>query len=96
MKIRDMFKKVEGYNELADVMNTEKAHIWFADVMAMGLIKNGENFKTYAEFRKYVRREYIKEVADFILNSDEFEMNSEKEFTHGFSTATYEVYIEQD
>lgn len=93
MKIREMFKKVEAYNELAEIMNGEKAHVWFAE---KSVITIGDAFKDYNEFRKYIRREYFKDVEDFVLNSDEWEINSEKTFTNNFGNEmTFEVYIEQ-
>ena len=93
MKIREMFKKVEAYNELAEIMNGGKAHVWFAE---KSVITIGDAFKDYNEFRKYIRREYFKDVEDFILNSDEWEINSEKTFTNNFGNEmTFEVYIEQ-
>lgn len=96
MKIKEMFKKVEGYNELAEVMNAEKAHIWFADKLCCSLT-DGDSFTDYSEFRKYVRREYVKDVADFILNSDEWEMNSEADYTSNSGRVlTFEIYIERD
>ena len=96
MKIKEMFKKVEGYNELAEVIGTEKAHIWFADKICES-ITDGESFTDYNEFRKYVRREYLKDIADFILNSDEWEMNGEVEYTRSTGRVlTFELYIDRD
>jgi hypothetical protein len=96
MRIKEMFKKVDGYNELAEVMNTEKAHVWFADKICSS-ITDGESFTEYGEFRKYIRREYFKDVADFILNSDVWEMNGETDFTSKTGRVlTFELCIERD
>lgn len=78
MTIKEAFKKLETYNELATLMNESKKAIWFADVLAQGLY-NGETFTDWADFRKYVRREYIKDVADKILESDSWTFNGEWE-----------------
>jgi hypothetical protein len=78
MTIKKAFEKLATYNELAELMNESKKAIWFADVLECG-IHNGENFTDFAEFRKYVRREYIKDLADKILASDEWNFNDECE-----------------
>jgi hypothetical protein len=95
MKIKELFKKLEGYNELAELMNTEKAHIWFGDKLCT-VITNGDSFTDFSKFRKYVRKEYFKEVADFILNSDGWEFNQEVSFTNNAGRVIpFELYIEQ-
>lgn len=83
MTIKEMFKKIEAYNEVADIMNTSKARLYFEYETHWGEKK--DDFKS---FRKYVRREFVKELADIILNSDEFEMDKEisKSFTDCFGT----------
>ena len=58
--MKDMFKKVEIYNEIAEIMLTQKAKIIFGEKWYH------EEFKNYDDFKKYVRHEYIKEVADKI------------------------------
>ena len=93
MKMKEMFKKVEGYNEISELVNGDKIHVWFAE---NSVISFGKSFTEYNEFRKYIRREYFKDVADFILGSDEWEMNSEKEFTNDIGrTLNFEVYVER-
>lgn len=77
MKIKDAFKKLENYNELADLMRMDKMKIWFADVSIC--VSIGDHFASYDEFRKYIRHEYVKNVADQILNSDGWDLNEEKE-----------------
>ena len=59
MKIKEMFSKVEGFNELAEIMGVEKAEIWFGDVLCAG-VTDGESFTSYTEFRKYIRRDISK------------------------------------
>lgn len=94
MKIKDVFKKVEGFNELAELMNADKAVVWFAD--KIGPITDGHSISSYETFRKHIRKEYFKDVADFILNDDGWEINSEREYinVHG-RTMEFELYIEQ-
>ena len=83
MKIKEMFKKVDVYNELAELIVTDKAVVWFAE--ELGPVTDGHSFSDYETFRKHVRREYIKDVADFILNDDGWEMNSNRKYinAHG-------------
>lgn len=77
MKIKEAFKKLEIYNELAELMNEEKKSIWFADIT--DCVAFGETFSCFADFRKYVRHEYVKDLADNILDSDDWDLNGEKE-----------------
>ena len=67
MKIKEAFKKLDTYNELAELMNGDKMHVYFAEVTSG--IGFGESFKSFADFRKYIRNEYFKEIADRILDS---------------------------
>ena len=85
-RAQELFKKVEAYNEIAELMMTQKARIYFADTTYVCCF--GEHFTSYSEFRKYIRREYIKEVADQILSGDwEFD----KEVTIGRSKFEIEL-----
>lgn len=77
MKIKELFKKVEAYNEVAELMHTNKAKIQFGEVFY------SERFEHYSDFCKYVKREYIKEVAEKILNADNVEFDSEIVIEYG-------------
>ena len=83
MKMKDMFKKVETYNEIAEIMLTQKAKIIFGEKWYH------EEFKNYDDFKKYVRHEYIKEVADKILNSEDWEIDGTLEIPWSDGTSTY-------
>lgn len=82
MTLREMFKKVETYNEIANLMHTDKAVIEFSE----GIVTH-EKFDSYKEMSKFIKREYIKEVADKILKAD-WELDGEIEFswTDAFGT----------
>ncbi len=83
MTLKKLFEKVNNYNEVAEMMNTRKAQIYFYSCESE--FKNfcfGEHFKTYEDLRKWVRKEYIKEVADFILKSDDWELDKEIPFEY--------------
>lgn len=92
MKIKEAFKKVETYNEIADLENEKRKVIWFADVIAE-CIRDGATFTSFDAFRKYVRKNYIKDIADQILNED-WELNSEKEIVNNTGrTIKLELYV---
>ena len=78
MKLKKVFEKIETYNEIAELANEEHKVIWFADIVYESIM-NGEKFASFEDLRKYVRKEYYKEVADAILNAEDWELNSEKE-----------------
>ena len=87
MKIRDIFKKVETYNEVAEIMQTTKAEVSF------GEFYHSERFDNYEDFRKYVRREYITEFADKVLKFEEWEIDSEKEIEWSGGTSKLSLDI---
>ena len=74
MKIRDLFKKVEVYNEVSEIMLTTKAEISFHQSFF-----SSERFDNYEDFRRYIRREYVTKTADEILKSDKWEFNEDNE-----------------
>lgn len=78
MTMKEMFQKVEAYNEITVLMKSEKANIYFAD-MTSGFPIGGEHFNDYSDFRKFIRREYFKDVADKILKGDFWEIDGESE-----------------
>ena len=77
MKAKELFKKLETYNELAEIMHTQKAAICFGEAYY------SERFNNYKEFSKYVKKTYIDEVAAKILNADNFEFDSETVIEYG-------------
>lgn len=70
MTIKEMLKAVETYNEVAELVGSQKA------VLVMG-----DEFSSRTEvhnmkaFRKLVKEEYIEEMAEAILNSKNYEFN---------------------
>ena len=81
MTLKDLFKKVETYNEIAEMMRTYKAKIYFCDSFF-----SGEHFDTFEALRKYARKEYIKDLADRVLKFDgwEFDKGITFEWTDSF------------
>lgn len=70
MTMKEMFKKVETYNEIADMMCSRKANICFSDNTF-----TAECFEDYNSFRKFIKREYTAEVADKILKANSWEID---------------------
>lgn len=91
MTVKELFKKMDVYNECAELMLTEKAQIYFEDT-TIGLAF-GESFKTYEAFRKYIRKEYFKNVADQILSGKDwdFEKKIVVEGSHG--SLNFEIFL---
>lgn len=76
MTIKEMLKKVDGYNEVAEMVCTEKVELRVR--CGYGL---SDLVKDYKSFAKYVRETYIKEIADAVLKCDKYELNKEMQFT---------------
>ena len=69
MKIKDLFKKIEGANELNEFAGLAKLCV------ELGYDNRNFNvFNTYKEFKKFVCEEYV--LADKLLESD-FEIGKE-------------------
>ena len=67
MKIKEMLKKVETYNEVAEVLGNRKAVLNFVDSVGDSILVSTE-VTDYKEFAKYIRDTYITDVAKSILN----------------------------
>lgn len=71
MKIKEVCEMVESHNKIAELINGEKVVVCFTSGFSYYYIKD------YEEFKKILRREYIKESVKSILSED-FEINHEK------------------
>lgn len=76
MTLKEMFKKVEAYNEIAELMRTDKAVIYLYSKDC----HTGKEFSKYEDLRKWVRKEFIKGTADRVLNHDGWEFDKEYTF----------------
>lgn len=88
MTMREVFAKIEGYNEIAARLGTDKARICFSDVTRepiIGYIKCG----TYKEFSRAVRHEYQEEIAGKILKASNWEINGTLTVVWAGGIATY-------
>ena len=95
MTLKEMFKKVEAYNEIATMMGSRKAKISFYMKASGCNIRFGESFDSFDSLRKYARSEYLKELADAVLKFDSWEMDTEVEISYkdhfGSHTDTFSV-----
>ena len=90
MTIKEMLKKVEIYNEVADNFGTEKAELW-VNIGYYGSV----SVKDYRSFKDYLNRTYIKTVAGAILCYSEYEFDKEYIFeVPGFYGDTFTEKVE--
>lgn len=75
MTLKKLFDKVDTYNEVAELMMARKARIYFSDSYF-----SGEHFSDFSSLRKFIRAEYVGELANMILKSDTWEFGKEIEF----------------
>jgi len=74
MTIRELFQKIDGYNEIAEIMKTDKVELYFQDC---DICSFGTKFETYSDFRKFVKREYVELLADAVLKFDGWQFETE-------------------
>ncbi len=75
MTIKEMFKKIETYNEIAEMVKTEKLRIY----VNIGHF-HSIGFSDFNSFKKYIRNEYIREVEEAILKYDGYAFEVEHKF----------------
>lgn len=72
-----MFKKVETYNEVAEALGNKKVYINFIDSVGVN-VYTVEKVETYKDAVKHIKNEYVKEVADTLIDL-EYEFNKERQ-----------------
>lgn len=89
MKAREMFKKVEEYNEIARLIGSAEMEI------GMELDFFHEHFSSYEQFKKYIKSELIDEVGDAILSYKDFEFGCSVDFPYedGWSGREYKTNV---
>lgn len=92
MTMRELFKKVEAYNEMAVLMNADKAAISFAQI-DNGISFGSERYNNFADFRKLVKRDYMPEVAQKILTAKDCAFDSEFKFDWRGGVAKFAVAL---
>lgn len=71
MTTREIFKKVQTYNELSELIGRDTVKIHLSDWYW------GKDFTSYQEFRKHISREYVEELAENILKGDGWKINED-------------------
>ena len=69
-----MFKKIENYNEVAEMVKTEKLRI----CVYIGHRCEG-SFEDLKAFKRFLKIEYIEEAMEAILNYGEYKFDEEVE-----------------
>ena len=69
MTIKEMIKKIDGFNEVSRHLDKTVAVLEFVDSMPL----RSEQVKDYKEFARFIRKTYISEVADAILSYKDYE-----------------------
>lgn len=92
MKLKDIFRKVEAYNEIAEMMRTTKARIFFGDIIFARCI-GGAHFSSYKELSQFVRREFYPAVAKMVLEFDGWEIDEEHTFEFENRQLTFTVEL---
>lgn len=78
MKIKEMFEKLENYNELARICKDSEKRICFYFDDGIGF---GYGFDSFKEFKKYCKEELIDEFVNAIMKA-EYEFNVTKEIIY--------------
>ena len=77
MTIKEMFKKIETYNEVAEMVRTEKLKV---EVTVDSFF--GDSFNDFNSFKKYIKANWIKEAVDAMLKCSELEFDTEYELKY--------------
>lgn len=77
MTLKELFKKVEAYNEIAALMGTTPARIFFNTDPQFGF---GEYFENFTDMKKYIKEEYIDPLADMVLKYKEWDFDKQADF----------------
>jgi hypothetical protein len=70
MTIKEAFKKIDVYNEVANAIGSNSLRIY----ITIGKF-DGEYFETFKDFKNYLKENYIDEAVDTILNYTQYEFN---------------------
>ena len=69
MKLREMMKKIEAHNEIANIMGDDKAGLKPDD----GVCRT--SYQSWDALKRFINEEYIEPLAKAILQYDGFEFN---------------------
>ena len=91
MTMKEMFKKVEGYNEIAELMKTDKVQLVLTSI-DNGFVAVQGHFKSYKEFTGFVKEEYFSDVAENLIKSKDWEIDGTITFTWGWNNENTAEY----
>lgn len=91
MTMKELFKKVETYNEIAELMKTDKAQLVLTNI-DNGFISVEGHFKSYKDFTKYVKGELFPDVAENLIKSKDWEIDGTITFTWGWNNENISEY----
>ena len=91
MTMKEIFKKIESYNEIAEMIGTDKAKIILTDNEG-SYPKCEGSFRTYKEFTKFVKDEYFKDVAENLIGSKDWELDGTITFHWGWDKENISTY----
>ena len=77
MTLKEMFKKVDTYNEVVEFLTGPKVKILF---QYGDRWSDAHSFEDYKSLTKYIKREYIEELAELMLKADAWEFGKVTEF----------------
>lgn len=96
MTMRELFKKVETYNEVAEMIDIpyQAKLIFSIDDGREHSIVDRKSYSTYKEFRRYFKQEIIDEITNFVLNSNDFDLGkaTELRYTDKFGDDMYYAF----
>lgn len=78
MKVKDLFKQVEGFNEVAKANNSLHQYLGRPDKARLYYKSTGQSpkeFSSYNEFKDWIKENWIESFAKAVLSCDEFEFN---------------------
>lgn len=82
MTLKEMFAKVDTYNEVAAIVNGQKMEI----AITFGLYEN-ESFKDYKSWKKYAKENYAEDLMNAIISCKDFEFGK----TYGMTYRCYGI-----
>lgn len=71
MTLKQMFNKIKGYNDIAEVVRTDKVYIGFSIDMTDG------RFYDYKSLKKWLNGMFIDELVEKVLEFDQYDFDDD-------------------
>ena len=75
MTIKEMFKKIETYNEVAEMVKTDKL------IICIRIGFEGVCFENYKSFKKYAKENFVDELITVLTEKNDFTFDETYEVT---------------